>query len=236
MYYIYPQVILAFTIALYLYGRYKRQEVKNLTTLGLAIGFMSFGFVGLSQFAISSHLLLWDYKILYFLRYLFMAFAFVSIFWSVLKLVSTSRFYSTFFPLLVLVSALVGGYVGVFIWQNIQLTTAVAVYAIYIPVDLSLGILFLLLYSRLAFIKDGFKNNLGPFLISLGWFIHTINASRIPFVLDRPEMEKYLLIVAIPYIFWLIGFILLERETKKAFEIHLKVHGLRKKEGEGDEK
>ena len=77
MYYIYPQIILAFTIALYLYDRYIRQEVKNLTTLGLIIGFINLALVGLIQFIISTNLLLWDYKILYFLRYLFLVSALV---------------------------------------------------------------------------------------------------------------------------------------------------------------
>lgn len=229
MYYIYPQIILAFAIALYLYDRYIKQKVKNPTTLGLVIGFMFFAFVGLIQFVISSGLLLWDYKILYFLRYLFLTSALVFIFWGILRLVSESRFITIFFPTLTLISALVGGYIGVFVWENINLTTMVVVYTIYIPIDLSLGMLFLLLYGRLSFIKEGFKNNLGPFFLSLGWFIQAINVSRVPFVLDKPEMEKYLILIAIPYILWLIGFILLEKEAKKAFDFHLKIHGLRRK-------
>ncbi|PIP21622.1 MAG: hypothetical protein COX39_01915 [Candidatus Nealsonbacteria bacterium CG23_combo_of_CG06-09_8_20_14_all_40_13] len=229
MYYLYPQIILAFTIALYLYDRYIRQEVKNLTTLGLIIGFINLALVGLIQFIISTNLLLWDYKILYFLRYLFLVSALVFIFWAVVRLVSQKLFFKTVLPILIFLTVLFWGYLGVFVLEDISLATLVGTFIFYVPIGLTLGILFLLLYSRLAFIKDGFKNNLGPFFISLGWFIHAINASRVPFVLDKPEMEKYLLWVAIPYIFWLIGFILLEKETKKVLETKLKIHGLRRK-------
>lgn len=227
MFYIYPQVILAFTIALYLYDRYRKQEVKNLTTLGLIIGFANLALVGLTQFVIAANLLLWDYKILYFLRYLFLVFALTFIFWAVIRLITEKIFFKTILPILIFFLAIFWDYFGVFVLENIPLVTLVGSFLFYVPIGLTLGILFLLLYSRLAFIKDGFKNNLGPFLISLGWFIHAINASRVYFVLDKPEMEKYLLFVAVPYIFWLIGFILLEKETKKAFETKIKIHGLK---------
>jgi hypothetical protein len=229
MYYIYPQIILAFAIALYLYDRYIKQEVKNLTTLGLIIGFINFALVGLVQFVISSNLLLWDYKILYFLRYLFLLLALVFIFWGVIRLVSERFFFKNILPILIFFASLFWAYLGVFVLENIFLTTLVGTFVFYVPIGLTLGIFFLLLYSRLAFIKDGFRNNLGPLLVSLGWFINAINASRVPFILDKPEMEKYLLVVVIPYILWLIGFILLEREAKKAFDFHLKIHGLRRK-------
>jgi len=109
MYYIYPQIILAFTIALYLYDRYIRQEVKNLTTLGLIIGFINLALVGLIQFIISTNLLLWDYKILYFLRYLFLVSALVFIFWAVVRLVSQKLFFKTVLPILIFLTVLFWG-------------------------------------------------------------------------------------------------------------------------------
>jgi len=229
MYYIYPQVILAFTVALYLWDRYRKQTVKNLATLGLIVGFLNLALVGLAQFIISTNLLTWDYKILYFLRYLFLVLALVFILWAVVRLVTERPFYKTALPILIFLLAISWVYFGVFVLKDIFLTTLVGTFLFYVPIGLALGILFLLLYSRLAFLKDGFKNNLGPLLVSLGWFIHAINASRIPFILDKPEMEKYLLVVAIPYLFWLIGFVLLEKETKKAFETKMRIHGLRRK-------
>ena len=230
MWYIYPQIILSLAIGIYLCCCYKRQSVRNRTTLGLITGFFSLALAGITHFVISSDSDLLNDKILYFARNFFLLSGLIHILWAIIILVTDSIIFRYVLPIFIYVLGIFLAYWGIFIADNIPLVTLIVSYGFFVPLDLALGIFFLLLYTRLSFIKEGFKNNLGPFLISLGWFIHAINMGRLYFVLDKPGMDPYLLLIAIPYVLWLIGFILLEKETQKAFETKMKIHGFRRKD------
>lgn len=229
MWYIYPQIIMALVIGIYLCCCFRRQPIKNWTTLGLATGFFSFAVVGLTHFIITSGFDLWDIKIIYFIRYLFLISGLVHILWAIIRLVTDSFVFKYVLPIFIYAIGILLAYSGIFIFDNTPLVTFIISYGFFIPLDFALGVFFLLLYTRLSLIKEGFINNFGPFLISLGWFIQAINMSRLYFVLDQSKMDIFLLLIVIPYIFWLAGFILLERETQKALETKMKIHGLKKR-------
>jgi len=236
MWYIYPQIILALAIGLYLCCCFRHQPAKNWTTLGLATGFFSFALAGIFHFLVISNLDLCNNNILCFLRYLFLVSALIYILWAVIRLITESVIFRYVLPVFIYIVGILLTYWGVYLSDNTPLVTFVISYIFFIPLDLTLGIFFLLLYSRLSFMKDGFQNNLGPFFLSLGWLIHAINMSRLYFVLDKSELDIFLLLISIPYVFWLIGFILLEKETEKAFETKLQIHGLKRSSERESEK
>lgn len=230
MWYIYPQIILAIAIGIYLCCCFRRQPVKNWATLGLTIGFFSFALAGISHFLIYIDVTIFDINILYFGRYFLLILGLSLIVFGIMNLVTRSFILKNILPFFIFISGTAICYWGIYIEDNIPLITLIVSYVFFVPIDITLGILFVTLYSRLSFIKDGLRNNFGPLLIAIGWFIHGINMGRLYFILDKREMDIYMLFIVVPYIFWLIGFILLERESRKAFETKIQIHGLIKKE------
>lgn len=233
MCYIYPQIILSLAIGVYLGYCFRRQSVKNWTTLGLAIGFFSLALAGICQYFICFDLASIDIKVFYFLRYIFLVLGLSTILFGVMNLVTRSILLRYLLPIFIIIFGIIITYWGICIEDKISLVTLFISYGFFIPIDIVLGILFILLFSRLSFIKEGFRNNIGPLLIALGWFIHAVNMGRLYFILDKPALGYYMLLIAIPYVFWFVGFILLEKESKKALEMKMQIRGLvRKKQAE----
>jgi hypothetical protein len=228
-YLLYPRIISLLAIVLYLGDCCKKQQPKNPSTLGLMIGFFAFALASIVDFLDYANLLAWDGRTFGFVKHLCLLSGSVSILWSVLRLtVERSFLLKTFLPILIFLFGFFGGFWAIFFWNNLFLAAMVGVFVIYIPIYLTLGTLFLLLYSRLAFIRESFHNHLGPLLLALGWFIEAVLFGPLPFIPEGPAKAIYFLVTVIPCLLWLIGLILLEKEAQRVFELHLKIHGLRR--------
>ena len=231
MYFTLPSIIFPLFLSFYLYDRFRKQKYRNSSTFYWFLGFLTLSLTAIFHSAYAGGLLSgFNYQIFYFIRALMFIVGIIFFYLGVIRLISASLVLKILVPVFALAFTVSSIVYALFVMDNFKLATLFGLFILIVPLEVVMAILFILLYSHLAFIRDGYRSNLGPLLIALGWLFHALAMSWLYFFLDQPGMEKWLLIINIPTIFWVVGLVMLERETKKVFNIKLRIHGLKKKE------
>jgi hypothetical protein len=237
MYYFgYTALIICLFGCCYLFDCYRRQPEKNLTTLLWSLGFLvSAASIFCSIILAFKETFPFDLReiILQSGQYLFSSLALILFYIGAIKPLTKNIFYKFVFPLLIYLIANSFIIFKVFHISNltdIAFIDIVFVFSLLLPLSLVLGVIFLLFFQHLYISKQSKMSYFGALLITIGWFLFSLLSLSLSFVEDINAMDIWFGFFGFIELLIIVGIIFLEKGAKESFELHLKIHGLRRKD------